>query len=402
MRGFVKFLWITVPAAIAAITVCACSVEVWTRVRWDSSKGTPGFFLSDPVRIQRLAPGYRGWFAGVPVQINTLGFRDDREYALAKSPRTFRIIVLGDSVTFGHGSIFEHSYPRLLEDRLRAWRADIDWQVWNLGVPGYNTSQELAHLLEVGPAFQPDLVIVGFYENDFVGNFPVAPASAGARLRSAALSTLYRHVYSIELYKRLYLQAAWRMSGDSAYRQRIDHLGEERQEIESPGEVKDRSAQQLTPYDRLDDATVHAVRCPEVPTDPPDLTASIQREPGWDAWTANVHRLQALHRDGTYALTFFVQIAPQTCPSADAFVDGGTAALNRFYLSLMGGPTSAASPYDAFRHTRPSQMPDAAGHSLGNANAVKADVLLDHLRTTVLPALAQTRARGVLQAGPTP
>ena len=32
---------------------------------------------------------------------------------------------------------------------LKAWRGDIGWQVWNAAVPGYNTSQELAHLIEV-------------------------------------------------------------------------------------------------------------------------------------------------------------------------------------------------------------------------------------------------------------
>ena len=30
-------------------------------------------------------------------------------------PTTFRILVLGDSVTFGHGSVAEHTYPALLE-----------------------------------------------------------------------------------------------------------------------------------------------------------------------------------------------------------------------------------------------------------------------------------------------
>ena len=30
-----------------------------------------------------------------------------------------------------------------------------------VAVPGYNTSQELSHLEEIGPQFAPDLVIVG-------------------------------------------------------------------------------------------------------------------------------------------------------------------------------------------------------------------------------------------------
>src|SRR4029453_3113410 len=105
-----------------ALLLAACAIELWVRATWDPRQGRPGFFLSDAVRGQRLAAGYDGWFAGVPVHINSLEVRDRREFAPAKQPSTFRILVLGDSVTFGHGSL--HSYPELLEQRLKAWRPD--------------------------------------------------------------------------------------------------------------------------------------------------------------------------------------------------------------------------------------------------------------------------------------
>ena len=88
--------------------------------------------------------------SGVPVSLNHLGFRDTREYDLAKGPRTFRIAVLGDSVAFGHGSIEDLTYPRLLETLLRQRHPDVDWQVWNLGVPGYSTEQTLRLLDDLG------------------------------------------------------------------------------------------------------------------------------------------------------------------------------------------------------------------------------------------------------------
>src|SRR5262249_51499849 len=74
MTRWNKLLAISVPAVLCAALVLAIGVEIWTRARWNDRKGTPGFFLSHPVRGQRLAPGYRGWFAGVPVAINQLGF----------------------------------------------------------------------------------------------------------------------------------------------------------------------------------------------------------------------------------------------------------------------------------------------------------------------------------------
>jgi len=56
----------------------------------------------------------------------------------------------------------------------------LPWEVWNLGVPGYNTRQELDLLRRVGPSHAPDLVIVGFYANDLAGN-EVRPAPSWSR-----------------------------------------------------------------------------------------------------------------------------------------------------------------------------------------------------------------------------
>src|SRR5262249_11595922 len=151
-----KLLTVTIPTVGLAVVVLAVAVEVWTRVNWDPLRGRPGLFVSDPVRVERLGTDYDGWFAGVPVHINSLGFRDTRNYDLRKGPRTVRVLVLGDSVTFGHGSLYERTYPFLVEQRLKQWRSDVDWQVWNLGVPGYNTAQELAQLADVGKSFAPD------------------------------------------------------------------------------------------------------------------------------------------------------------------------------------------------------------------------------------------------------
>ena len=380
----------SIVATVLAIIVGAAAVELWTRAHWNDRKGVPGFFLSDPVRIQRLAPGYTGWFAGVPVKINRLGLRDNREYALDKSPGTFRILVLGDSVTFGHGSIYEHSYPYLLEERLRAWRPDVEWQVWNAAVPGYNTSQELAQLLEEGPQFKPDLVVVGFFENDFVDNFPVTPPSAAARARSVVLSWLYRHVYSIELYKRLYLQVAWQLSRNNSYRQRLVNVAEEEKVTATPDQIADLQAQQLTPYDELPDAQVRDAACGGS-APPIDLVDAVRREPGWPYWVQAVHRFQRLNREGAYRIVFFANVVPFGCPDKDIFVDGGSAALNAFYMRYLGDGTPAVSVYETFRHLRPSQMPFADGHAVGNANAVKADVLFRYLRDVVLPPIVPKR-----------
>jgi hypothetical protein len=383
----------TLVASVAAIVL----IEAWVRLQWDDRRGTPGFYLSDPVLGQRLAPGYDGWFAGVPVRINNLGFRDSRDYTLEKSPNTFRIIVLGDSVTFGHGSIWETTYPFLVEQQLRQWRSDIDWQVWNLGVPGYNTSTELANLREIGPKYQPDLVIVGFYPNDFTDNAEPREPSLGRRTASAVQRVMQRNLYSFEFYKRAILTLRWRLLTGDADRARLETLAGDEALL---GSQPAQADQQLTSPDYFTDAQVAAYVCKnQKPLDLADprldlvRTRLTQDHPEIRAWRSAVEGFQQLHRSGTYRVMFFVNLAPQPCPEDDRFSDPAAADDDRVLAEVLGKDTPVASSQSEFLHYRPSQMPAAAGHSYGNSNKVKADALARALRTDVLPPLLAARGK---------
>ena len=81
----------------------------------------------------------------------------------------------------------------------------------------------------VGPAFKPDLVVVGFFPNDLVDNYTVVPAGRPAIAVSAVTSFLRRHVYSLELYKHVFLTLGWKLSGSDEFQKRLDHLGTEDQ-----------------------------------------------------------------------------------------------------------------------------------------------------------------------------
>lgn len=384
-----KLLVLGLPAAVVATIVALIAVEIWVRVQWDERKGTPGFYVSDPVVGQRLSAGYNGWFAGVPVRINSLGFRDDRDYAIDKPPGTFRILVLGDSVTFGHGTLFETTYPYLLETKLAAWRPDVKWQVWNLGVPGYNTTQELAQLRELGPRWSPDLVVVGFYSNDFTANDRIGPPSFLTRARSRVQGVMQRHLYSYEWYKRLYLTARWRLFTNPIDRERLESLsGEER----LLNRQEPLAEQRLTEVEYFDDEAVASFVCdpkarPLNPNRDRLRTRIDAAAPEITAWRASVEALQRLHQDGAYRIVFFINMAPQPCPEADRFYDGGALEDDQILQELLGNGTPVASSTRAFMHYRPTQMPGASGHSVGNANLVKADALFSFLRANVLPPL---------------
>ncbi len=386
-----KIFTVTLPAAIIAMFVLAVAAEIWVRVTWKPKRGTPGLFLVDPVRGQRFAANYSGWFAGVPVHINNLGFRDPRDYDLAKGPLTFRIVVLGDSVTFGHSSVYEHTYPYLLEQHLKQWRPDVDWQVWNVAVPGYNTSQELAHLNEIGPQFNPDLVVVGFFENDLVDNRDVGAPGLARKTGAAVLSFLQRHIYSFDLYRKVILRLAWKLSSSDAYRQRLEAIADDEKLLATVEDASLLRQQAITNFDRLNDEQVRGT-CPHpIPADG-SLVRAVQHEPGYVEWINAVRGFQRLEREGRYHIVFFLNVPPPQCPDTDQlFYDEGENGMNTLFMRVMSDGTPAVSVHDALLHVRPSQMPGIRGHSIGNSNVVKAEVLFDYLRDRVLPTLVPPR-----------
>jgi hypothetical protein len=390
-------------STLVAMVLAMAGIEVWTRATWNPKRGKPGFYLSDPIRHQRLAPNYRGWFGGVPVRINSLGFRDSREYTLEKPSGTFRILLLGDSVTFGHGSIYEHTYPVLFEQMLKAWRPEVNWQVWNAAVPGYNTSDELAALYDVGPRFRPDLVVICFYPNDMFDNHPVTAPSAVARWRSALLEFMQRHLYSTEFYKKVLLQVGWRLMPSSSGKQRLESLAGEESLLNQLDSVADLTEQQIAPVPRFTDDELTVLTCPGRQRSAPGaVEAELRKAAGYDVWLRAVRELQNLNRRGQYRIVFFINPHVEKCEDGDYFDPVDPAVEDGFYRRILSEGTPAHSAFDEFRHYHPSQMPFASGHSLGNSNAVKARALFNFLSQSVFPAIPALRAAARLAPAASP
>lgn len=99
----------------------------------------------------------------VVIETDSLGLRHPELEPKRKGD--FRVLVMGDSITFGDYVPFGETYPALLHERLASDGID-HLEVINAGLPGASTADEFHHYLEIRDAVQPDLVLVGMYLND--------------------------------------------------------------------------------------------------------------------------------------------------------------------------------------------------------------------------------------------
>lgn len=101
------------------------------------------------------------------IQHNELGFRDI-EFPIAKPEGQFRVLAIGDSLTYGSGVLQEDAWPKALE-RLVA-RNGKPVHIINCGFAAGHMPSQYANWLETdGLLLDPDLVIIGMSLND-MGN----------------------------------------------------------------------------------------------------------------------------------------------------------------------------------------------------------------------------------------
>ena len=98
---------------------------------------------------------------------NNHGWRDrDRQYD--NKNNAYRILVLGDSVTYGAIVPAEKVYTRILESELQKNGYNIE--VLNIAYGGWGTDQQLEALVHEGIKYHPNLIIVQFCTNDLSDN----------------------------------------------------------------------------------------------------------------------------------------------------------------------------------------------------------------------------------------
>jgi hypothetical protein len=119
--------------------------------RFDVFDPTKGWALKPKLVNQRA-------FGSKVLNSNSKGIRG-KEYSYERSEKK-RILIFGDSFTFGDEVSNNETYSYYLQEKLPSS------EVINLGVHGYGHDQMLIYLKEEGIKYRPDIVILGFVYED--------------------------------------------------------------------------------------------------------------------------------------------------------------------------------------------------------------------------------------------
>ena len=95
---------------------------------------------------------------------NSKGLRGKKDFSYAKDKEKFRILILGDSFTFGDEVSDDETYAHYLQEMLP------HVEVINMGVHGYGHDQMLLLFKEERIKYDPDIVILGFLALDMSRN----------------------------------------------------------------------------------------------------------------------------------------------------------------------------------------------------------------------------------------
>ena len=107
----------------------------------------------------------------IEIKTNAQGFRAPRTIPTDHAGK-YRVMVIGDSMTFGHGVQYDETYPLIAETILRDEYDLKNVEVINVSRSGAGPGEYLEYVRRLGPQLKPDLIVIGY----FTGNdCPVRP-----------------------------------------------------------------------------------------------------------------------------------------------------------------------------------------------------------------------------------
>lgn len=170
MHGGVTMGLLSIVLIVLSTTVAFGVAEVYFRV-FNPQSIVPRYVEVSEFGIRKNIDHVQGVMSTAEFRhgftTNSQRFRGQAEYAPVKPPVVYRIIVLADSVTLGHGVEDDETFPAVAQRELGHVRPV---EVINMGVSGFGTAEELIQLEQLGLSYQPDLVVLDYFPNDPYNN----------------------------------------------------------------------------------------------------------------------------------------------------------------------------------------------------------------------------------------
>ena len=169
LSGRLRRLGLNLLVLAASLLITCLLVELLFRLLGVGAPAPPTMTMDpkafmadpDPELVFRFRPGYDGTMFAAPARFNSLGIRDNQE-PTTETANEFRIILLGDSVTYGLGVPLENTFAKVLERLLNENDSSRRYRAYNAGVPAYNTGQAYRLLTRLVAPLKPDLVVLNF------------------------------------------------------------------------------------------------------------------------------------------------------------------------------------------------------------------------------------------------
>lgn len=144
---------------------------------------------------------------------NARGLRDTRDFPYEKPEGVLRVLSLGDSHTQGYEVRQSATFSAVLERYLASRGARAE--VLNAGVSGFSTAEALAYLEHEGYRYQPDVVVLGWYANDFDDNLKSGLFALDEHGRLVERS--YTHVPGVRVQSVIYRIAPLQWLSENSY-----------------------------------------------------------------------------------------------------------------------------------------------------------------------------------------
>ncbi len=156
--------------AIVSLCIFFLLAEGFFRLKYHPEKiEFSGLFEYDPEKSYRLKNNTIGEFEGKKIKTNEYGYQGS-SFSVNKDQNEWRILFLGDSITFGHGVDFENTFTQQYQASLSSEYPNKRITTINAGVPGYSSMQEYFDFIR-SLKFKPDVAVVQFTLNDVIEPF---------------------------------------------------------------------------------------------------------------------------------------------------------------------------------------------------------------------------------------